>query len=126
MLEQDGWYLARTKGSHRQFKHPTKPGGVTVSGNLGKKMPPGTLNSVLKQAKLKKQSMKYMVVIEKGKTSYGAYVPDLPGCVAVGDTRTEALQLIQEAIGLHLEMLREEGQIIPEPVSVSDYIAVPA
>lgn len=49
--------------------------------------------------------MKYMVVIEKGEDSYGAYVPDLPGCVAVGDSREEVLTLIQEAIGLHLEML---------------------
>jgi len=52
-IENDGWYLVRTKGSHRQFKHPQKPGAVTVSGNLGKEMPPGTFNSVLKQAQLK-------------------------------------------------------------------------
>jgi predicted RNA binding protein YcfA (HicA-like mRNA interferase family) len=53
MIEKDGWYLMRTKGSHRQFKHPQKLGTVTVSGNSGKEMPPGTLNSVLKQAQLK-------------------------------------------------------------------------
>lgn len=53
LLEDDGWYLARTKGSHRQFKHSTKPGTVTVSGNLGVDIPPGTLNSILKQAGLK-------------------------------------------------------------------------
>ncbi|MCP4361797.1 MAG: addiction module toxin, HicA family [Chloroflexi bacterium] len=52
-IESDGWYLVRTKGSHRQFKHPRKPGTVTVSGNLGKEMPPDTFNSVLKQARLK-------------------------------------------------------------------------
>ncbi|MDO9128497.1 MAG: type II toxin-antitoxin system HicA family toxin [Anaerolineales bacterium] len=55
MIENDGWYLVRTKGSHRQFKHLRKPGTVTVSGNLGKEMPPGTLNSVLKQAQLQAQ-----------------------------------------------------------------------
>lgn len=54
LIEQDGWYLVRTKGSHRQFKHPYKSGVVTVSGNFGKEMPPGTLNSVLKQAGLKR------------------------------------------------------------------------
>lgn len=54
MIEDDGWYLVRTKGSHRQFKHPQKTGTVTVSGNPGKEMPPGTLNSVLKQAQLKR------------------------------------------------------------------------
>lgn len=52
-LQSDGWQLARTKGSHRQFHHPTKPGTVTVSGNLGVDMPPGTLSSVWKQAGLK-------------------------------------------------------------------------
>jgi predicted RNA binding protein YcfA (HicA-like mRNA interferase family) len=53
LIEDDGWYLVRMKGSHRQFKHGHKPGVVTVSGNPGKEMPPGTLNSVLKQAQLK-------------------------------------------------------------------------
>jgi predicted RNA binding protein YcfA (HicA-like mRNA interferase family) len=50
MLEQDGWYLARTRGSHRQFKHPSKPGLVTIAGKPNDDLAPGTLNSVLKQA----------------------------------------------------------------------------
>ncbi len=54
LLEGDGWYLVRTKGSHRQFKHPSKPGLVTVSGKLSVDVPPGTLNSIMKQAGLKK------------------------------------------------------------------------
>ncbi len=53
LLEDDGWYVARTRGSHRQFKHPTKPGTVTVSGKPSIDVPPGTLNSILKQAGLK-------------------------------------------------------------------------
>lgn len=53
VLEDAGWYLARTKGSHRQFKHPTKSGTVTVSGKPSVDVPPGTLNSILKQAGLK-------------------------------------------------------------------------
>jgi predicted RNA binding protein YcfA (HicA-like mRNA interferase family) len=53
LLEEDGWYLARTKGSHRQYKHPTKAGTVTVSGKPNVDVPPGTLNSILKQAGLK-------------------------------------------------------------------------
>ena len=53
LLEDDGWYLARTKGSHRQFKHPAKSGTVTVSGKPSVDVPPGTLNSILKQADLK-------------------------------------------------------------------------
>ena len=55
MLEDDGWYLARTKGSHRQFKHPEKAGTVTVSGNLGVDMPIGTLKSVWRQAQLEEE-----------------------------------------------------------------------
>jgi len=54
MLEQDGWFLARTRGSHRQYKHGTKAGLVTVPGKPGDDLAQGTLNSVLKQAELKK------------------------------------------------------------------------
>ena len=53
--------------------------------------------------------MEYLVAIEKGETSYGAYVPDLPGCVTVGETRREVLKLIREGIELHIEALREAG-----------------
>jgi predicted RNA binding protein YcfA (HicA-like mRNA interferase family) len=53
LLEDDGWYLSRTRGSHRQYKHPTRPGTVTVSGKPNIDIPPGTLNSILKQAGLK-------------------------------------------------------------------------
>lgn len=53
MLEADGWFLARTRGSHRQFKHPVKTGTVTVAGKPSLDMPPGTLNSILKQAGLR-------------------------------------------------------------------------
>ncbi len=52
MLEADGWYLAATRGSHRQFKHATKPGRVTVAGKLSDDLARGTLNSILKQAQL--------------------------------------------------------------------------
>jgi predicted RNA binding protein YcfA (HicA-like mRNA interferase family) len=55
LLEEDGWYLARTKGSHRQFKHPLKSGAVTVSGKESIDVPRGTLNSILKQASLKER-----------------------------------------------------------------------
>ena len=68
--------------------------------------------------------MRYMVVLEQGPTSYGAYVPDLPGCVAVGETQQEALELIQEAIEFHLEGLKEEGRQIPAPYSSSTFVEV--
>jgi predicted RNA binding protein YcfA (HicA-like mRNA interferase family) len=53
LLEEDGWYQVRMRGSHRQFHHLSKPGTVTVSGKLSVDIPPGTLNSILKQAGLK-------------------------------------------------------------------------
>jgi predicted RNA binding protein YcfA (HicA-like mRNA interferase family) len=55
MIEADGWYLAATRGSHRQYKHPTRPGRVTVAGHPGDDLAPGTLNSILKQSQLKKR-----------------------------------------------------------------------
>lgn len=54
LIENDGWYLVRTRGSHRQFRHPIKSGTVTVAGKESVEVPPGTQNSVLKQAGLKK------------------------------------------------------------------------
>ncbi|HEX9843264.1 MAG TPA: type II toxin-antitoxin system HicB family antitoxin [bacterium] len=68
--------------------------------------------------------MRYLVVIERGKSSYGAYVPDLPGCAAVGETAEEVRALIAEAIEFHLEGLRADGEPIPEPSSQGDYLEV--
>jgi len=70
--------------------------------------------------------MEYLVVVEKGATSYGAYVPDLPGCVAAGDTKRKVMKLIREAIALHLDALRQSGQPIPRPTSKSETIKVRA
>ncbi len=64
--------------------------------------------------------MKYAVIIEEGESSFGAYIPDLPGCVAVGESRKEALQLIHEAIEFHLDGMKQEGQAIPDPVSSAE------
>ena len=68
--------------------------------------------------------MKYAVVFEKGPTSYGAYVPDLPGCVAVGDTLEEVERLIQEAIEFHIEGMLDDGDPIPVPTSTVKEIEV--
>ena len=68
--------------------------------------------------------MQYIVVIEKAESNYGAYVPDLPGCHAVAETREEVVRLIHEAIALHLESLWEEGSPIPEPTTTSDLVEV--
>jgi predicted RNase H-like HicB family nuclease len=70
--------------------------------------------------------MKYAVIVEEGESSFGAYVPDLPGCAAVAKTRDEVLELIQDAIEFHLEGLREDGQPIPVPSSSIEYVEVRA
>lgn len=57
--------------------------------------------------------MRYMVVIEEGPSSFGAYVPDLPGCIAAGETKQEALELIREAIEFHIEDLKSTGAPMP-------------
>lgn len=70
--------------------------------------------------------MDYLVVVEKGPASYGAYVPDLPGCVAVAESREEVLVLIQEAIEFHLDGLKEDGLPVPQPASSVETIRVNA
>lgn len=70
--------------------------------------------------------MRYLVVVEKGSTSFGAYVPDLPGCVAAGETKDECLTLIREAIELHLEGLKDQGQPVPAPSSSSELVEIEA
>lgn len=84
-------------------------------------------NSILKQAGLKKASdlsMHYAVVIQKAERNHAAYVPDLPGCIATGQTLKEIETQIQEAIQLHLHGMREDGLPIPEPSSQVEYIEV--
>jgi len=70
--------------------------------------------------------MKYAVIIEKGENGYGAYVPDLPGCIAAADTKEEVKQLIHEAIEFHIEGLKEDGEPIPKPASSIEFIEVAA
>lgn len=68
--------------------------------------------------------MQYIVLIEKGETSYGAYVPDLPGCVAVGESLDEVRKLIHQAIEFHLEEMQADGLAIPEPKTSAECVEV--
>lgn len=70
--------------------------------------------------------MEFLVVVEKGKTSYGAYVPDLPGCVAIAETRREVVKLIREGIQLHIKALHDAGGPVPPPASRSEVVKVSA
>jgi predicted RNase H-like HicB family nuclease len=93
LLEQDGWFLVATRGSHLEavrFEGPTL--------------------------------MRYAVVIEKADGNYSAYVPDLPGCVATGDTVAAVEGEIREAIRFHIEGLQADGIAVPQPTSMAEYI----
>jgi predicted RNase H-like HicB family nuclease len=70
--------------------------------------------------------MRYAVVIESAEGNFSAYVPDLPGCVATGATEAEVAQAIREAIEFHLDGLREDGAVIPQPSSHVEYVEVAA
>ena len=69
--------------------------------------------------------MKYAVIYEKAGNGYSAYVPDLPGCVAAGATMEKTAELIRGAMALHLETLREDGDPIPEPTTLTEQVTVP-
>ena len=68
---------------------------------------------------------KIMVIVEQGETSYGVFSPDVPGCVAVGETREEALQHFREALQGHLELLRDEHLPLPEPKTTVEFLELP-
>jgi len=68
--------------------------------------------------------MRFAILIDKTATGYSAHVPDLPGCVAAGETREETLQLIREAVAFHIEEMRRHGETVPEPTSFCEYVDV--
>ena len=70
--------------------------------------------------------MEFLVVVEKGKSGYGAYVPDLPGCVAVGDSRRRVLKLIRDGISLHIRAMRKAGEPLPVPSSKCEIVKIKA
>ena len=70
--------------------------------------------------------MRYAIVVEKTENNYSAYVPDLPGCVATGQTLEETENEIRAAIAFHIDGLREDGLTIPQPVSIVEYLEVAA
>lgn len=123
-LEDDGWSVVRQRGSHRQFKHPTKPGLVTVAGKAGRRCGAGNVEQHSQAGRA--EAMKYLIVIERTATGYSAYSPDLAGCIATGSTREEVEREMKGAIAFHLDGLKAEGMAIPQPSSSSSYVDIPA
>ncbi len=70
--------------------------------------------------------MRYAIVIEKAENNYAAYIPDLPGCVAAGDTIEETKELLREAVEIHIKGMKEDGLPIPEPTIQTDYLEIAA
>src|SRR3954452_23193827 len=98
LVENDGWRLVNQEGSHRQFKHPTKKGRVTIAGHPSMDFDRKTE----RYPEAGWSEMKYVVLFEKTETGYSAHVPDLPGCVAAGATLEETAELMRGAIRMHL------------------------
>jgi predicted RNase H-like HicB family nuclease len=123
MLENDGWYLVATRGSHRQFKHPFNVDVLQLRAShptIWREARRTASSNKLRSEEI--LEMRYAVVIEKATRNYSAYVPDLPGCVATGATVKAAQREIRKAIRFHLKGLREDGASIPEPSAVCDYV----
>jgi predicted RNase H-like HicB family nuclease len=99
---------------------------VTVPVQPGKDVPLGTLKAILRSTGLgpKGEFMTYTVIYEQGPTSWGAYVPDLPGVITVGGSRDEVERLIHEAIQFHVEGMRDKGLPIPMPSSFAGVVEI--
>ncbi len=119
LIESDGWYLDRTRGSHRQFKHASKRGLVTVAGKPNDDLAPGHPEQYPQTSRTKMS--RYLIILEETTTGYSAYSPDLPGCIATGSTREETESEMHDAIEFHIEGLRMAGEPVPEPRSHAAY-----
>ncbi len=106
------------RGSHRIFAHPTKRGRFVIAGHPSKDLPRGTWAGIMGDAGLGKREtlMQYTIVIEKEEnTCYGAYVPDFPGAIGVGDSKQEAIESVRESIRLLLEFDQERNEPHADP-----------
>ena len=126
-IERDGWYLVAQNGSHRQYKHPSKKGRVTIAAHkLSDDVNLKTEKSILKQAGLiqfsrgdtmyKNYPDEYIfpALIEQCKNCYNVTFPDLPGCVASGTTIKEAITEAREGLALHLWGFEQDGEQVPQ------------
>jgi len=132
VLQKDGWYEINQSGSHKQFKHATKPGRVTVP-HPKRDIPIGTLRSIENHSRVRDErqtgrdqaalrpggkefAMDYIAYLHKDRNSdYGVSFPDFPGCITAGKTLEEAHRMAAEALALHIAGMVEDGEEIPAP-----------
>jgi predicted RNase H-like HicB family nuclease/predicted RNA binding protein YcfA (HicA-like mRNA interferase family) len=124
VVEREGSRMARQRGSHRQFVHPDRPGVVTIAGKPGADLPIGTERAILRHRPDRRCQVsdprRYVIVIEQADDGgYGAWAPDLPGCVALGDTIEETEREMRSAIAFHIDGLRLNGDPVPAPSGVA-------
>ena len=127
-VERDGWQLVRTRERHRQYRHPEKPGTVTIAGKPGDGLPRGDVGRHPQARRVQgvRKPVQYTIVIERPPRNYAAYAPDLPGCIATGATREEVVREMRRAIAFHIESLREHGEPVPEPRCTAAVVDVTA
>jgi predicted RNase H-like HicB family nuclease/predicted RNA binding protein YcfA (HicA-like mRNA interferase family) len=121
LIEADGWLLDRTRGSHRQYRHPVKPGTVTIAGETERHVASSHRGKHPEAGADRAEAVVtgYVVIIERDEAGgYSAWAPDLPGVVAAAASYDECLELMREAVELHIESLREHGDPIPAPAAV--------
>ena len=121
LLEADGWYLVRTRGSHRHFRHRTKPGTATIAGKPSDTLPAGTSAEHSEAGRNNEEAAVngYVVVVERAEDgTFGAWSPDLPGVVATAQSYDDCVNLMRDAVAGHLEVMREHGDPIPEPRAI--------
>lgn len=121
MIQADGWYLAATRGSHRQYKHPGKPGRVTVAGKPSDTLHPAHRTEHPETSTDQAEAIvsQYVVIIERDEAGgYSAWAPDLPGVIAAASSYDEVMKLMRKAVAFHLEGMREDGEPIPAPAAI--------
>ena len=127
LVENNGWYLVRICGSHRQFKLRSKKQRVTLNCMMDKELPEGALYYSLKHCfdtEAITERDHYEITVERSQNCYSAYCPDLPGCVAVGETLDETKELMLSSVKLHLEGLRQDGLIAHEMDNTSTFFDI--
>ncbi len=122
LVTMDGWRFVGHEGSHRQYKHPTKPGKVNSRASFRR----GCARDIEQHTQASgPEEMKDAVIYEKTSTGYSAYVPDLPGCIATGRTLEVTKKRMEKAIAMHLDAMRADGDPIPEPTTLADHVKIP-
>jgi predicted RNase H-like HicB family nuclease/predicted RNA binding protein YcfA (HicA-like mRNA interferase family) len=123
-LNEAGWHVVRQRDSHEVWGKPGESARIVVAGKDSDSVPAGTLSSISESKRPGAPAMsEYVVVYERAEDGgWGAYLPDLPGVVALGITREEVSERIREAVAAYAEEMGDLGRPLPEPVAATGTI----